>query len=140
MVEMHGEDFRQKVKARQLRLASGSVRGLAFLHVVAVPLGDFDDVGAGLFDDCLAAEARVQLDVRGGLHAVELQVFGLADAACALLHMHVAGGAGADAAAGVVEEDAVVLRHIEEATSAGRAPHRAACRRGTRRSCPRAGR
>ena len=61
------------------RLA-GAVGGFAFLDVVAVPLGDFDDVGAGLFDDGLAAQAGVELDVGGGLHAVEFEVFGFAEA------------------------------------------------------------
>ena len=45
--------------------------GFAFLDVVAVPFWDFDDVGAGFFDDGLAAETGVELDVGGGLHAVE---------------------------------------------------------------------
>jgi hypothetical protein len=96
-------------------LGAGAVGGLAFLHVVAVPLGDFDHVGAGLFDDGLAAEAAVELDVRRGLHAVELEVFGLAEARCTLFHVDVAGCTGADASAGVVEEDVVVLGDVEEA-------------------------
>ena len=89
--------------------------GFAFLDVVLVPAGDLDDVGAGLFDDGLAAEAAVELQPRGEFHAVELFFFGLGDAGFALLDEEMAGGAGADAAAGVVEEDVEVFGDVEEA-------------------------
>ncbi len=91
------------------------MRGFAFLDVVTVPLGNLDGVGTGLFNDGLAAEAAVELDIGGSLHAVELEVFGLGDAPCTLFDVDVAGGAGADATAGVVEEDAVVFGDIKEA-------------------------
>ena len=88
--------------------------GFAFLDVVFVPGGNFGDVGAGLFDDALAAEAGVELEAWGELEAVELEVFGFRDALGTLLQKDVAGGAGGDATAGVVEEDAVVFGDVEE--------------------------
>jgi hypothetical protein len=46
--------------------------GLAFLDVVLVPGGDFGDVGAGFFDDALAAKAAVELQTGGEFEAVQL--------------------------------------------------------------------
>ena len=89
--------------------------GLAFLDVVFVPGGDLDDVGAGFFDDALAAEAAVELQAGGEFEAVEFEVFGFGDALGTLLQEDVAGGAGGNAATGVVEEDAIVLGNVEEA-------------------------
>jgi hypothetical protein len=86
----------------------------AFLHVVLVPRRDFSDVGAGLFDDALAAEAAVELQARGKFEAVELKFFGFGDPSFTLLEVDVAGGAGGYAAAGVVEEDTVVFGDVEE--------------------------
>jgi len=88
--------------------------GFAFLDVVLVPGGDFGYVGAGFFDDALAAEAAVELQAGGEVEAVELEVFGFGDAFGTLLEEDVAGGAGGDAAAGVVEEDVVVFGDVEE--------------------------
>jgi hypothetical protein len=89
--------------------------GLAFLDVVLVPGGDLGDVGAGLLDDALAAEAGVELEAGSHVEAVELEVFGFGDSLGTLLQEDVAGGAGGDASAGVVEEDAVVFGDVEEA-------------------------
>ena len=88
--------------------------GFAFLDVVLVPGGDFGYVGSGFFDDALAAEAAVELQAGCEVEAVEFEVFGFGDAFGALLEEDVAGGAGGDAAAGVVEEDVVVLGDVEE--------------------------
>ncbi len=89
--------------------------GFAFLDVVFIPGGDFGDVGSWLFDDALAAEAGVELEAGGHIEAIEFEVFGFGDALFALLEEHVAGGAGGDAATGVVHEDAVVFGDVEEA-------------------------
>jgi len=89
--------------------------GLAFLDVVFVPGGNLGDVGAGLLDDALAAEAGVELEAGGHVEAVELEIFSFGDAFGALLEEHVAGGAGGDATAGVVHKDAVVFGDVEEA-------------------------
>ena len=107
---------------RDIALAAGAVCGLAFLDVVSVPLGNLDDVGPRLLDDGLASKARVELDSGSRLHAVELLVLGLADALGSLLHMQVAGGAGADTAAGVVEKYAIVHRYVEEGHRLAMAP------------------
>jgi len=55
------------------------------------------------------------LEAGGHVEAIELEVFGFGDAFGALLEEHVAGGAGGDASAGVVHEDAVVFGDVEEA-------------------------
>jgi len=89
--------------------------GLAFLDVVFVPGGDLGDVGSGLLDDALAAETGVELEAWGELEAIELEVLGFGDAFGTLLQKDMAGGAGGDATAGVVEEDAVVFGYVEEA-------------------------
>jgi hypothetical protein len=89
--------------------------GLAFLDVVFVPGGDLGDVGAGLLDDALAAEAGVELEAGGHVEAIELEVFGFGDSFGTLLKEHVAGGAGGDATAGVIHEDAVVFGDVEKA-------------------------
>jgi hypothetical protein len=88
---------------------------LAFLDVVFVPGGDLGYVGAGLFDDALAAEAGVELEAGGHVEAIELEVFGFGDAFGTLLEEHVAGGAGGDTTAGVVHKDAIVFGDVEEA-------------------------
>jgi hypothetical protein len=89
--------------------------GLAFLDVVLVPGGDLGDVGAGFFDDALAAEAAVELQAGGEVEAVELEVFGFGDALLALLQKDVARGACGYSAAGMVQKDAVVFGDIEKA-------------------------
>jgi hypothetical protein len=86
---------------------------LAFRGVVAVPLGDFYDVVAGPGDDGLAAESAVELLVGGHVEAVDFVVFGFRDTGL-ILDPEMAGGAGADASAGVVEEDVVIFGYIEE--------------------------
>jgi hypothetical protein len=88
--------------------------GLTLLDVVLVPGRNLGDVGAGFFDDTLAAEAGVELKAWGELEAIEFEVFGFGDAFSALLQKDVAGGAGGDTTASVVEEDAVVFCDIEE--------------------------
>ena len=55
------------------------------------------------------------MEAGGHVEAIELEVFGFGDAFGALLEEHVAGGAGGDAAAGVVHKDAVVFGNVEEA-------------------------
>jgi hypothetical protein len=67
-------------------LAFGQGQRLALGDVVAVPLGNLDHVHAGLGDDGLAAEARVQLLVGGHVHAINLVVVRLADAVWSLIH------------------------------------------------------
>jgi len=89
--------------------------GLAFLDVVLVPGGNLGDIGAGLLDDALAAEAGVELEAWGHVEAIEFEVFGFGDALGTLLEEHVAGGAGGDSSAGVVHKDAVVFGDVEEA-------------------------
>jgi len=95
-------------------LIFGEGQGFAFGGVVAIPLGDFDYVIAGLGDDGLATKTGVQLLVGGHIEAVEFVVFGFAYAIFAVFDPDVAGGAGARPAARVVEEDAEILSDIEE--------------------------
>lgn len=85
------------------------------MNVVFVPGGNLGDVGSGLFDDALAAEAGVELEAGGHVEAVELEIFGFGDAFGAFLEEHMAGGAGGYASAGVIHKDVVVLGDVEEA-------------------------
>jgi hypothetical protein len=62
--------FKERWSGYSSALASRPMRWLALLDIVAIPLGNLDDVGARSFDDRLTAEARVQLDASGRLHAV----------------------------------------------------------------------
>jgi hypothetical protein len=55
------------------------------------------------------------LQAGGEFEAVEFEVFGFGDTFGTLLQKDVAGGAGGDASAGMVEEDAVVFGDVEEA-------------------------
>src|SRR5947209_19083253 len=101
-----------------MSLACGSIlldcRGLAFLDIVAIPLGYLDHIGTGLFNYCLASEARVQLYIGSRLHAIQLFILGFGDPVLAFLHPYVAGGAGTDASARVIEEDFEVLCNIQK--------------------------
>jgi len=85
-----------------------------FGNVVAIPGWNFDDDLAGFLDGCLAAEARVELEVGGGVEFVGFVVFHLRNAISAFLNPHVASRACAIAAAGVVEMDAIVDGDVEE--------------------------
>src|SRR5271157_2979860 len=91
-------------------LVFGQRQGLAFGDVITIPLGNFDDVVAGLGDHGLAAETRIELLIGGHVETVEFVVVRRADSVL-VLDPQMAGGTGADAAAGVVEEDAEVLCH-----------------------------
>src|SRR3569833_532947 len=53
--------------------------GFAFRRVVPIPLGYLDNVVAGLGDDSLTAEARVELLVGGHIQAIKFIVVGFAD-------------------------------------------------------------
>ena len=85
---------------------------MAFADVVAVPFGDGNDDVA--FDDGLAAEAGVELVVGGLLDAVEFVVFHLGKVVAAFLYNDMTGGAGAAAAAGVLEVEAIVHGDVEQ--------------------------
>ena len=88
---------------------------VGFLGVVFVPLGDFyDDVG-GAVGDGLAAQAGLGSDAGGFVELVEFGVGGFVAGFEALLDHDVAGGAGADAAAGVVESHFKAFGNVEDA-------------------------
>src|SRR6266850_3141114 len=76
---------------------------IEFLGVILVPIGNFDDDVGGAVGDRLAAEARLRGDAGGFVEFVELGVGGLVAGLEAFAHDDVARGAGANAAAGVVE-------------------------------------
>src|SRR5260370_12371456 len=86
-----------------------------FFGVVFVPAGDFyDDVG-GAVGDGLATEARLWRDAGGFVEFVEFGVGGFVAGFEAFTHNDVAGGAGADAAAGVVEAGFEAFGNVEDA-------------------------
>src|SRR6266851_2134140 len=88
---------------------------IQFLGVVFVPVGDFDDDVGGAVGDGLAAEARLGGDAGGFVELVEFGVGGFVAGFEALVNDDVAGGAGADAAAGVVKAGFDAFGDVEDA-------------------------
>src|SRR6266446_7796150 len=88
---------------------------IQFLGVVFVPVGDFDDDVGGAVGDGLAAEARLGGDAGGFVELVEFGVGGFVAGFEALVNDDVAGGAGADAAAGVVKAGFEAFGNVEDA-------------------------
>src|SRR5271167_2983496 len=89
---------------------------IGFFGVIFVPLGDFHDDVGGAVGDGLAAETRFLRDAWGHVEFVEFGVGGFVAGLEALLDDDVAGGAGADAAAGVVETGFDTFRDVENAS------------------------
>src|SRR5690242_7737152 len=81
-------------------------------NIIPVPFGNFYDDFTRLLDRDLAAETRVELQIGSHVEAVSLVVIHLAQQLGAFDDVHVARGAGAVAAAGVVEKDVVVNRNV----------------------------
>lgn len=90
-----------------------------FFHRVAVPGGDSDHDGAGAFDFALATEAAVALESGGFFDSVFFGFARLGEVFHALLDVDVAGGAGADSAAGVLDVDAVLHGKFEKVLALG---------------------
>ena len=81
-------------------------------YVVPVPVRNVNrDIS---LNHRLASQARIQLKIRRLLHAVHLVVFHLRQIIHAVLHDHMAGGAGAASATGMFEMKTEVHRHIEQ--------------------------
>src|SRR5229473_3643984 len=89
---------------------------IQFLGVVFVPVGDFDDDVGGAVGDGLAAEARLGGDAGGFVEFVEFGVGGFVAGFESFSHDDVAGGAGANAAASVVEAGFEALGDVEDAS------------------------
>src|SRR5271166_680252 len=100
--------------------ASSQVRSLAMLvswsfgNVVAVPRWNLDHYLARLLDDRLAAQARLELQIGSHVELVGFVVFHGTEKFLAFLHHDVAGGAGAVAAAGVLEVKTEVHGDVEQ--------------------------
>lgn len=90
-----------------------------FFDRVAVPGGDSDHDGAGAFDFALATEAAVALEAGGFFDSVFFGFARLGEVFHALFDVDVAGGAGADSAAGVLDVDAVLHGEFEEVLALG---------------------
>src|ERR1700693_2774544 len=88
---------------------------LGFFGVVFIPLGDFDHNIFGAVGDTLAAETRFRRDAGGFVQLIELGVGSFVAGVQAFVNDHVAGGAGAHTAAGVVQTLVITLRNIEDA-------------------------
>src|SRR6266446_1161290 len=88
---------------------------IEFLGVIFVPIGNFDDDVGGAVGDRLAAEARLRRDAGGFVEFIELGVGGLVAGLQAFAHDDVARGAGANAAAGVVEAGFESLGDVQDA-------------------------
>src|SRR4029077_13643178 len=85
------------------------------LGVVFVPVGDFNDDVGGAIGHGLAAEARFRRDAGGLVEFVEFGVGGFVAGFEPLLHDDVASGAGANAAAGVVQAGFEAFGDVENA-------------------------
>src|SRR6202158_3676298 len=86
-----------------------------FLGVVFVPLGNFDDDVGGAVGHGLATEAGFRRDARRFVQLVELGVGSFVAGFEAFPHDEVAGPAGADAAASVVEAGLDAFGNVEDA-------------------------
>ena len=96
----------------------GHRNGIAQIHrtatladVIAIPARDLDhDVAA---HHALAAKAGIQCEIRRLIEAVRFIVFHLVDVRRTLQNLDVTRGAGANAATGVLQLDAIVQGHVE---------------------------
>ena len=88
---------------------------LGFLGVIFIPVGNFDDDVFCAVGNALAAEARFGRDAWRFVELIEFGIRGFVAGFEAFVNDDVAGGAGADAAAGVVETFVKALRDIEDA-------------------------
>ena len=76
---------------------------VGFLRVIAVPIGNFDQHIFCTIGNALAAQARLGCNARSFVELIELGIGGLVAGFQSFVHDHVTGGAGANAAAGMVE-------------------------------------
>ena len=114
-VSVHRWSLLFLLRVRGLRTSGArSMGGLAFLHIVTIPLGDLNGVGAGFLNHGLAAKARVELNIGRSLHAIEFQVFRITNAGFALFNPDMAGSARTDSTASMVEEDIIVFGDVEK--------------------------
>jgi hypothetical protein len=90
-----------------------------FLDRVAVPRGNPHHDRSLADDLALARETAVPLQARGLFDTVLLGLGRLGQLVHALLDVDVAGRAGADAAAGVLDVDSVLDREFEQALALG---------------------
>jgi hypothetical protein len=88
---------------------------LGFFRVVFVPLGNFDHYVFCAVRDALAAQARFRGYAGGFVELVQFGVGGFVTRFQTFVNDHVAGGTGADAAAGVIQPLVIALRNIEDA-------------------------
>src|SRR5882724_11374983 len=88
---------------------------IEFLGVIFVPIGNFHHDVGGAVGDGLAAEARLRGDAGGFVEFIELGVGGLVAGLEAFAHDDVARGAGANAAAGVVEASFESFGNVQDA-------------------------
>src|SRR5450755_1671771 len=88
---------------------------IQFFGVVLVPFRNFYHDVRGSVGNCLAAEARFLRDARSHIQFVKFGVGGFVAGFEALSHDDVAGGAGADSAASVIETGFDAFGRIENA-------------------------
>src|SRR5579862_1230851 len=92
--------------AMSSKLSQSKVGGMSvveFLGVIFVPVGNFDDDVGGAVGNGLAAETRLWRDAGCFIEFIEFGVSGIVAGFQALLDDDVAGGTGADSAAGVIK-------------------------------------
>src|ERR1700726_3215695 len=86
---------------------------LCFLRVILIPLGNFyNDIFCAV-GNALAAQARFWSDAGGFVELIEFGIGGFVAGFETLVNDYVAGGAGANAAAGMVEAHVIALGDVE---------------------------
>src|SRR5258708_13293952 len=86
-----------------------------FLGVIFIPMRNFDDDVGGAVGHGLAAQARLRSDSRRFIEFIEFGVSGFVARLQPFFDHHVAGGAGANAAASVIESGFESFGKIEDA-------------------------
>src|SRR6266404_3456358 len=87
-----------------------------FLGVIFIPMRNFDDDVGGAVGHGLAAQARLRSDSRRFIEFIEFGVSGFVARLQPFFHHYVAGGAGANSAASVIEPGLESFRKIEDAS------------------------
>jgi hypothetical protein len=83
-------------------------------HVIPVPRWNFNYDFSRLRDGYLTAQARIQLQIGGHVETISLIVVHLREIFRSFFHPDVARGAGAIAAASMIERDTIIQRDIQK--------------------------
>src|SRR5437879_1214005 len=115
------KDLTQRAQRSQrkdggIKPAATTASVIEFLGVVLVPIRDFHNDVGGAIGNGLAAEARLWRDAGSFVELVQFGVGSFVARLQALMNNDVAGRAGADAAAGVVQAGFDAFGNVEDAS------------------------